>query len=718
MLAGAVFVGSLGASAPAFAISDETDLQNAITAATGTPGVQIVTVTGNIALTDALPDVTDAFAVDGGVSLSGATGAAGAGHDGTTGDAGAAGSSSLTFSGAGASLVNAAGGIIQGGTGGTGRALTGADAQADISATAMDGTVALAGQIGIAAGDSFDITANGVTRTITIGAGETLEDIANKIEAAFAPGQISASATQTGTNDTLTISQGGDVIDTLTLQNNNNTPLTAMAFLGPFPSTINPLFENGGAAGNGGAAAILDATTTGTFVNDGTIRGGAGGAGARSIARNGANGDSGDGGAGAVFQVGSAANVQSSGAVQGGAGADGIGLDPADRGSDTSSTLGIDGTAALAGHAGIAAGDSFDITINGVTETITINAGETLSDIADEINDLRNADGTFSAIMISATATGTNDTLTFSQDADFIDNFVITNNNNTPLTALGLTGPFPATITLSPSVPHYNGSDAGDGGTAVLFDAGSGGAFENTGTITGGDGGDGGLGASGGAVLGTGGDGGDGGAGVTALNGSTAVFANYGTVQGGNGGIGKAAGVRGTAGADGAGGAGILITGDGITVINGGSVAGGFDGSGAVRANAVTINGDNNQLELHTGFSFTGGVVATGTDNALALGGTGTGTFDNGTIGAAFQGFDTFEKTGSGTWTLTGTDALNWTVAGGVLEVNGTIGSADVTGGRLNLNGTVGAVTVSGGAWRRRHLRQCGCCFRRHALTR
>ncbi|UKV15410.1 flagellar hook-basal body complex protein [Thalassospiraceae bacterium SW-3-3] len=122
-------------------------------------------------------------------------------------------------------------------------------------------------------------------------------------------------------------------------------------------------------------------------------------------------------------------------------------------GTNVSTTLGVDGTAALAGQAGIAAGDSFDITYNGTTTTITINAGETLADIAAEISAV-------TGVTATATATGTNDTLTIT--GSFADqDVVITNNNNTPLTALGFTGPFPATLTAT-----YNGGDLASGATA------------------------------------------------------------------------------------------------------------------------------------------------------------------------------------------------------------------------------------------------------------
>ena len=122
-------------------------------------------------------------------------------------------------------------------------------------------------------------------------------------------------------------------------------------------------------------------------------------------------------------------------------------------GSNVSTTLGINGTAALAGQAGIAAGDSFDITYNGTTTTITITGTDTLADIATKISAV-------TGVSATATTTGANDTLTI--NGSFADqNVVITNNNNTPLTALGFTGPFPATLAAT-----YTGGNLASGAVA------------------------------------------------------------------------------------------------------------------------------------------------------------------------------------------------------------------------------------------------------------
>ncbi|MDM7947890.1 MAG: autotransporter-associated beta strand repeat-containing protein [Oceanibaculum nanhaiense] len=175
-------------------------------------------------------------------------------------------------------------GGANGGNGGNGRGLVADDAKSNISTTKnIDGTAQLVGQAFIAASDSFDVKVNGTTQTITIIFGDTLANIAAKIDAAFT--NISASATTTGTDDTLTISQDTSVIETITLTNNNNTPLTALGFAGP----IEPLFEDGGAGGERGAGGVdgnagthgtggVGITGSGlTITNSGTISGGLGG---------------------------------------------------------------------------------------------------------------------------------------------------------------------------------------------------------------------------------------------------------------------------------------------------------------------------------------------------------------------------------------------------------------------------------------------------------
>ena len=82
------------------------------------------------------------------------------------------------------------------------------------------------------------------------------------------------------------------------------------------------------------------------------------------------------------------------------------------------------------------------------------------------------------------------------------------------------------------------------------------------------------------------------------------------------------------------------------------------------RANAITFTGGTNSLTLAPGSTITGRVVAFSTADILALGGSGSASFDVSQIGASaqYQGFGAFQKTGASTWTLTGTNlaAMSW----------------------------------------------------------
>jgi outer membrane autotransporter protein len=294
----------------------------------------------------------------------------------------------------------------------------------------------------------------------------------------------------------------------------------------------------------------------------------------------------------------------------------------------------------------------------------------------------------------------------------------------------------------------------GDGGQGFFSSGGSGGVgvsgadlgINNTGTIGGGDGGEGLPAANGGAGIsgsrltitnsvgasisgGVGGlaneaHSGDGGAGI---NSSSSTVTNSGSITGGEAGISAVA-------SDGNGGAGITgsgltitntasgsITGGGsvfgnggagisassATVINSGSITGGV-GSVLGRANAITFSGSGNVLELQAGSTITGNVVAAGASDTLRLGGSTGASFDVSQIGSAaqYRNFGQFEKTGTSTWTLTGTpgQATSWTISQGALAVNdaNSLGSGTLTfnGGALQAAATlnVNNAIVLGGA--------------------
>jgi autotransporter-associated beta strand protein len=150
------------------------------------------------------------------------------------------------------------------------------------------------------------------------------------------------------------------------------------------------------------------------------------------------------------------------------------------------------------------------------------------------------------------------------------------------------------------------------------------------------------------------------------------------------------------------GGGGVGIVGSGLTIINSGTITGGL--SGVTRANAITFTGGTNTLELQAGSSITGNVVAFSTADTFRLGGTTNASFDVSQIGSSAQylGFGNFQKAGSSTWTLTGTNtaALPWAINAGTLVVNGTMPNSTMTvnnGGTLAGIGTVGATTINSG---------------------
>jgi uncharacterized protein with beta-barrel porin domain len=264
-----------------------------------------------------------------------------------------------------------------------------------------------------------------------------------------------------------------------------------------------------------------------------------------------------------------------------------------------------------------------------------------------------------------------------------------------------------ATVTNTSPLSGGNGGSGGDALTVNIAGGGGGGAggygaivtgsgtSSNTSSISGGTGG---AGGQGGGVAGAGGgNGGDGGVGVQ-FTATGATFTNSGTVTGGNGGAGGIATV--TNGSAGAGGAGIV--GSGLTVINSGTVTGGLSGDGATQANAITFTGSSNILELQAGSSISGNVVGTGADT-LRFGGAANASFNLSNIGglAQYQGFSTFIKTGTSTWTLTGSTSApgDWSINQGTLEVDGAIGNAtSVTvnsGGALSGTGLVDPPTTT-----------------------
>lgn len=128
----------------------------------------------------------------------------------------------------------------------------------------------------------------------------------------------------------------------------------------------------------------------------------------------------------------------------------------------------------------------------------------------------------------------------------------------------------------------------------------------------------------------------------------------------------------------------------GINLINSGTIQAGSGGANAIQFST----GASGQLvlELDAGSVITGNVVAnvTATTNAFRLGGSTDASFDASSIGstAQYQNFNTFEKIGTSTWTLTGTTAAvtPWKLTDGILQISSDGNLGDASGG-LTFNG-------------------------------
>ncbi|RVA24790.1 hypothetical protein EN935_25480, partial [Mesorhizobium sp. M7D.F.Ca.US.004.03.1.1] len=142
-----------------------------------------------------------------------------------------------------------------------------------------------------------------------------------------------------------------------------------------------------------------------------------------------------------------------------------------------------------------------------------------------------------------------------------------------------------------------------------------------------------------------------------------------------------------------------------VSLINSGTIRAGAGQANAIAWNVTPTTGSMT-LELQAGSVIEGNVVANATQatDTLRLGGNTDSTFDISSIGAAaqYRNFDTFQKTGTSTWSLTGagTATTNWDIQQGTLQLGngGTSGSiiGDVTdNGTLAFNRS-NALTYNG----------------------
>ena len=231
----------------------------------------------------------------------------------------------------------------------------------------------------------------------------------------------------------------------------------------------------------------------------------------------------------------------------------------------------------------------------------------------------------------------------------------------------------------------YIGGGGGGGAGVLIQTGGLTQTIQSGSVIQGGAGGAGGGAKGGTGAPGTGGVGGGGGGGgdgmdVTATTGVTTIL-NAGSILGGAGGAAFDGG--------GAGAGGVGIGGANLAITDSGTISGGMSGdSTPVQADAIQFTGGVNTLTLEGGSLINGNVVAFSAADTLNLGGNSNATFNVSLIGASaqYQGFGIFQKTGSSTWTLTGTAsvATPWTITGGLLNFSS---SSFHTGSTLTLNG-------------------------------
>lgn len=129
---------------------------------------------------------------------------------------------------------------------------------------------------------------------------------------------------------------------------------------------------------------------------------------------------------------------------------------------------------------------------------------------------------------------------------------------------------------------------------------------------------------------------------------------------------------------------------------------------------AIAMGSGSNRLVLADSATLVGKVTNVSSANTLELNGSATGSLDLGSVGATgnFQGFANLAKSGTGTWTVTGSgSSLTGTavVNAGTLAVQGALGVSSLTVGSAStatlaisnggtLSSTTAAVNASGGA--------------------
>ncbi|MDH1293218.1 autotransporter outer membrane beta-barrel domain-containing protein [Comamonas terrigena] len=283
---------------------------------------------------------------------------------------------------------------------------------------------------------------------------------------------------------------------------------------------------------------------------------------------------------------------------------------------------------------------------------------------------------TYNGTYVGTTGTSTNNGLSHA-NGTAINNGTVTGGSDTDSgsTSIGGAGMvLGGSATLTNNGAILGGSAiAGAAGAGVSVNAGSNVVNSAGGTITGGDG-----------------NGGTAGSGVAFGNtASPAFLLNHGTIRGGDdtsGGTGGGYAARFATGTYSVENTGLMEGGSGaaavytqptsnttLSIINSGTIRSGDGATNAIQFGATANS--RATLELQAGSRIIGNVVASaaGTNDAFVLGGSANDVFDVSAIGdsAQYRYFDSFTKTGSSTWALTGTgtNATAWTIDAGTLQL-------------------------------------------------
>ena len=350
-------------------------------------------------------------------------------------------------------------------------------------------------------------------------------------------------------------------------------------------------------------------------------------------------------------------------------------------------------------------------TSTGTGLSVTTGAGTTVSGGINGI-DARNSGTGAVTITANGDATGTTGSGIYAKNTGTGTGISVTTAAGTTVSGAGNGGIFASNSGRGAVTITANGNVTGTGGSGGIHFSNSGAGTDVTVTTGAGttvsSGTDGIFGrnfGSGALTITANGDvTGTGGAGISLVNYGTDLSVTVGPGATVSGNSGVAVGNHGTGAltitvaatgtVSGTSGFGVQTSGGPATVTVAGTVNGGAGGA----IQFAQTGGFANRLELVTGAGINGNVFGGNGIDTLGLSGSGSGSFNV----AQLSSFEVGEKTGTGSWTLTGanTGITAFSVGAGTLFVNGSLGNAafTVSGGTLGGAGTVGNTQINAGA--------------------